>query len=235
LFPAVGLREVGRRLDPHPGREIKPRLPRRHAPPRRQWWCLFLELFVILTSAVVTLLPAERFAKGRQVLAHFFAIASAIIMTTLHADLNAFVWPYLDVSPVFTSFSGNDKARPGWGVGVRCWGVVGQSRGARTSSASNMEQHFIRSPKQPQATMRIAMPSAAAPSPHPQILYMSGAALCAGWVLLVIFNAAWIAAVLPVDAAACGGAAAGGRKKNTGGPITGAITGEEHVHVQVRS
>lgn len=136
-----------------------------------EWWCLFMEVFVILSAAVVTCLPIERLAKGRYVLAHFFSIASVIIMTALSANINTYVWQYLDISPLFSAFDGDDK-----------------------------------------------------------IMYMSGAALCAGWILLLIFNFAWIAAVL-----SHGTGAECAKKKESGAPITGAVTGEDNVQVQVRN
>ena len=74
-------------LDPSP----LPQIPETPAA-RREWWCLFLEAFVILSAAVVTCLPIERLAKGRYILAHFFSIASVIIMTALSANLNTYVW-----------------------------------------------------------------------------------------------------------------------------------------------
>jgi hypothetical protein len=58
---------------------------------------------------------------------------------------------------------------------------------------------------------------------------MSGSALCAGWVLMIIVNLVWLAAVLPQDVAGPG--LEGGVKKLA--PITGAVTGEEQVQVQV--
>lgn len=65
-----------------------------------------------------------------------------------------------------------------------------------------------------------------------KIMYMSGAALCAGWILVIILNFAWIAAVLSHDTSA---EAAAKRRDAGAGPITGAVTGEEHVQVQVRN
>lgn len=67
-------------------------LPLALLPPRREWWCLFLELFVILAAAITTLMPIQRLARGRHVLAHFFTIATVIIMTALSANLNTYVW-----------------------------------------------------------------------------------------------------------------------------------------------
>ena len=64
-------------------------------------------------------------------------------------------------------------------------------------------------------------------SAPPQIMYMSGAALCAGWILVLIFNFAWIGAVLSHDT----GAECAKKKKETGAPITGAVTGEDNVQV----
>lgn len=50
-------------------------------------------------------------------------------------------------------------------------------------------------------------------------------------MLLIIFNLAWLIAVVPakLGAGCCGG------KKDDGAPITGAVTGEEQVTVAVRN
>lgn len=66
-----------------------------------------------------------------------------------------------------------------------------------------------------------------------QVLYMSAAALCAGWILIIIFNSAWVAAVLCHDAS-CEESCTK-KKKESGAPITGAVTGEDSVQVQVRN
>jgi hypothetical protein len=62
---------------------------------------------------------------------------------------------------------------------------------------------------------------------------MSAAALCAGWILIIIFNSAWVAAVLCHDAS-CEESCTK-KKKESGAPITGAVTGEDSVQVQVRN
>ena len=63
-------------------------------------------------------------------------------------------------------------------------------------------------------------------------IYMSGSALCAGWVLLVVCNALWLMVVLGWD---LDGDSSAGRKKKEGPapPITGAVTGTENVQVHV--
>jgi hypothetical protein len=79
-------------------------------PTCRQWWCLFLQLFVILVAAIVTCLPVQRLAKGRYVLSYCFTIATTIIMVSLNADI-AKVWAYWDVAPLFSDYTGDDKVR----------------------------------------------------------------------------------------------------------------------------
>jgi hypothetical protein len=140
------------------------------ATPCRGYWVLFFELFVLLAAAITSCLPPARLDAGRHVLAHFFSIATVLIMTALNVDLNLYVWKYFDVAPLFSDFDG-----------------------------------------------------------VPRTLYMSGSALCAGWVLMVILNAAWIAAILPQAIAPAAPAGAGGKR----GPIVGAVTGAESVQVQV--
>jgi hypothetical protein len=62
----------------------------------RSYFVLFFELFVILVTAVVSCLGAPRLDAGRKVLAHFFSIATVLIMTALNIDINLFVVSGMD-------------------------------------------------------------------------------------------------------------------------------------------
>ena len=166
-------------------------------------------------------------------------------MWALHGDLNTYVWPYLDVSPLFSDFSGDAKARlrAGW-LGRFSMRVMASPREGPAAWVCGdillQQQRRIRpctSKRAPDAAAtgprvrRTQKRHPRTPAPRPQVLYMSGAALCAGWVLLIVFNSAWLLSVLPVDVNMD---EASGKRRNDGGPITGAIGGD-HVQVNVRN
>jgi len=61
--------------------------------PITQWWALFFELFVLVAALVMTLLPTPKhLASARPILAHFFTMASVVVMVAANASMQTYVW-----------------------------------------------------------------------------------------------------------------------------------------------
>lgn len=89
---------------------------------------MFFELFVILVSAVITCLPLKRLAVGRNILAHFFSMATLLVMTALNMDIVTYVWTYFDQAPLFSDFTGVDRQNYMSGAALCAGWILGEGR-----------------------------------------------------------------------------------------------------------